>query len=920
MARLVLSQNERILLHLSELDRYKDDPEVPLAASQEGIAQKLQTQIHNASRALSSLEAEGLVTDRLVHVRGAPKRRRAYFLTERGRQAVNVIRADISKRRVVLEVEDGAQELTVEEALRRLASLLGTTPSFTEVVDAARSSEVIRAEEFRRLRPESPQASRRYAHRSHGRQKVEAFWGREKEVGSVSKALEGEGVSVVLLWGMPGIGKSTLGSRLFDGLVGRRSAFWYTFSEWDTEGTFLPALAEFLASDGRANTLSWFRSGRPLAEGFAPLSRDFEVMDGVLFLDDIQKPTGQLPAVISFVAEAARRSKSVKVVLISREVPSFFSKVDKSGLSIELSGLDRDSAWHMAESLRSPDAVRVVEESRGHPLLISLMARSGIAQSKGDVVSFIEREVYGAVSEAERRILEVLSIFRHPVPLEAIPGGYDAVSKLKQRALVTESEDGISTHDLIRDFFRSRMTAQLKASLHVEAASFCEARQELEWKLEALYHYAEARDWSGARKVALSSAHELAKDFPEETLEIVSKMPAEAGTEKDRAEMMFLKGQLLENLGRQEEAIAEYERSLGLLQSDADSTPRALVLESVARLQSQVQRWSESLEAHQKALRLYERSGDKEGQAREWMSIGGVHRLKGDYAKAREAYMNALTLATKQEDRAAQAACVNNLALLERDMGRLKEAEARLKESIKLAHAVRDDAGEARALENLADLLRIESRLDEMTKVLLDSSEAYRRAGELEEYKRVQAACAEALGDQGRSSEGIELVARTLETPEARRRAGLFQKSPKHDMGDIALASAMVDLTRASGDLRRARTELARYMSIAGSMSNRGLLARGKLMEAMIEEDSGDLEASERSLGEAERILSALGTSEGLIAVHMRWGNVEEKKGEHEAAAKHYSEAARHAETAGDRRALALAIDNLHAVTKGESG
>lgn len=921
MARLVLSPNERLLLHLSELDKHMDDPEVPMGASQEGIAQKLGLQVHNASRTLATLEGEGLVSDRLAHVRGAPKRRRAYFLTERGRQAVTTIRSDIMKRRVVLDLEDGAQEVTIEEASRKLAGLVGRAVSFTEVVDAARSSEVLRPDEFRSTRPEPAQApGKRFAQRSHGRPRVDSFWGREKESASISNALTGDGASVVLIWGMPGIGKSTLASRLFDGLLGKRSVFWYTFTEWDSEATFLPPLAEFLSSDGRGGTLSWFRSGRPVAEVFAPLIHDLTGMEAVFFLDDIQKLAQRHSDLLGLFSEAVRGSRTAKLVLISREIPPFFSKADPSSFAVELGGLERDDAWHMAESLHSPDSVRVVEESKGHPLLIGLMARSGIAKSKGDVVSFIEREVYGAVTEPERRILEVLSTFRHPVPVEAIPGGYDSISKLKQRALVSETEDGISTHDLLREFFRSRMTPPLKVSVNIEAAAYCEAQDEVEWKLEALYHCVQAADWTRAAKIALANAHELAKEYPEETLELISKLPSGLGSSREQSEILFLKGQLLEAAGRQEEALDDFEKSLALLQSDSDSTPRALVLEAVARLHSQIERWTESMAAHEKALKLYERSGDVEGQAREWLNIGGVLRRKGDHGKAREAYTRALTLATKREDRAAQAACMNNLGLLDRDMGRFKDAESRLKESIRLAHAVKDNAGEARGLENLADLLRAQSRGDDMVKLLLQSSEAYRRAGEIEEYKRVVAASAEALGEQGRVADGMQLASKTIETQKSKRRPGLFQRTPRHGPGDIALASILVDLSRASGDLRRSRAELKRFMTIAGSMPDRELAARGRLMEAMVEEDAGNLEAAERLLADAEKILVEIGSSAGLVAIHMRWGNVAEKRGDHESARGHYSEAARHAEIVGDRRALALAMDDLHAVTRGERG
>ena len=55
--------NERLILHLSEMDRHKDEPDVPVGASQEGIAQRLGTGVHTVSRMLSSIVKEGLVSE-----------------------------------------------------------------------------------------------------------------------------------------------------------------------------------------------------------------------------------------------------------------------------------------------------------------------------------------------------------------------------------------------------------------------------------------------------------------------------------------------------------------------------------------------------------------------------------------------------------------------------------------------------------------------------------------------------------------------------------------------------------------------------------------------------------------------------------------------------------------------------------------
>jgi len=84
----------------------------------------------------------------------------------------------------------------------------------------------------------------------------------------------------------------------------------------------------------------------------------------------------------------------------------------------------------------------------------------------------------------------------------------------------------------------------------------------------------------------------------------------------------------------------------------------------------------------------------------------------------------------------------------------------------------------------------------------------------------------------------------------------------------------------------------------------------------MIKEYSGDLEAAAGALGEAESLLRADGNGNGLIAVHVRLGTIEEKRGNYSAAVKQYQEAARHVELVDDKYALTLARDNIASIAK----
>lgn len=913
MARIVVSQTDRLLLHLLEMEAYRDEHEVPLGASQEGIAQRLGTQVHSASRALSTLEAEGVVMDRLAHVRGAQKRRRAYFLTDKGHKAANKVRDDLLKTKVVFEDRGKSEDIPLGEAVKRLQGSTGDPPGLFDLVQQVKDADVIRSADLARaLAP--PTGGERFVESAVGRPNVTVFFGRGAERKAISSLVDG-GESVMLIWGIPGIGKTSLASKAYDELSGRRHLFWYSFHAWDTEEHFVAVLSRFLESAGRSSAAMAVRRGARSGDLFAPLLSDLTALRAVLFLDDVQKASGRLPLTISVLLEAVGASETCKAVLMSREMPSYFSKTSKGSTTLELMGLDRESAAEFAKNSNAKDPGKVADASRGHPLLLSLMLRSGLGESMGDVVSFLEREVSKSLSASERAVLETLSVFRHPVPPEAIPeAAGDTLLRLKDRALVVEQGQGLWTHDVLREFFVSRLGQEPRARLHGAAAAYCEGQEGADWRLESLHHYVHAGDFMSAQRVAVAAAADLLSEFPHETLNLLSLVPAKDAARVGDADLLFLIGQLNEAVGDDISAARYYESCLEYLPEDEAPADRAMALETLGKLKTRVEQWTESFSAHEKALGLYQKSNDVPGQVREWLNIGGAHRMRTDYAKARAAYSEALSLASTKEDRSAQAACLNNLALLEWDEGRLREAELRFKESVRLSHAVKNHAGEARASENLAGLYKAQAKSAESARLLMESSEAYRRAGELEESKRLVAMCAESLGSQGRIGEGVEACRGALARPELRRKGGLFQKASRFDRGDALLSLALASLLRASGELKDAEREIDRLLDVAESLDDSVLHSKAKLELALVKESSGDLDGAASLLTEAERLLNAAGDRAGLVAVNMVFGNIEEKRGRYADARSRYEEAALQAEVIGDESAMASAARNLESL------
>ena len=76
---------ERILLHLLDYSDYKNSVEVPFSLSQMGIANAVAIARSNVPRAIAGLKDQGLLIERQAHVKGVSRKRKAYFLTDSGK-------------------------------------------------------------------------------------------------------------------------------------------------------------------------------------------------------------------------------------------------------------------------------------------------------------------------------------------------------------------------------------------------------------------------------------------------------------------------------------------------------------------------------------------------------------------------------------------------------------------------------------------------------------------------------------------------------------------------------------------------------------------------------------------------------------------------------------------------------------------
>jgi hypothetical protein len=126
---------DRTVLYLLSYTGYDEAHEVPQGLTQMGMARALGCKRAQVAQVLIELKGKGMARERVCHVRGSPRRMKAFVLTPEGRGLGENLRRSVLERTVQFVDEDGeAMELTAKEVLDKYPRQLDIT-AFMRLVD-----------------------------------------------------------------------------------------------------------------------------------------------------------------------------------------------------------------------------------------------------------------------------------------------------------------------------------------------------------------------------------------------------------------------------------------------------------------------------------------------------------------------------------------------------------------------------------------------------------------------------------------------------------------------------------------------------------------------------------------------------------------------------------------------------------------
>lgn len=873
--RSLLTVKERVFLHLLFQQRFVMDSDSPKSVTQEGVAKAVEVGRNNVAKVLAEMGKEGTVETYTRHVKGLPSVRKVYFLSARGTEVAKAIKQDVES--TMVDIID-LQGKRVQDEIGRLGNYLPKRYDLLELVNGIVQGSI----DCRNFHENRMREERRYVDFTDKKPAVRAFYGREREMEVLSGLLTSGTKRMVVINGIPGIGKTTLLAKFAQMVRESTSVFWYKVHEWANLKALLRPLAEFLSQMGRRN-LEWYlnQTEAPLVgEATHILETDLRDVSVLLIFDDVHKAEPSVLEFLGALLTIMEGMDKVRAVCTARELPSFYSRsVVFQGLveELNLEGLDKESSVQMMRSrgLSPGDVEEVFRVTSGHPLFLELIDDPKLALGK-NIRIFIEQEVFSRLGVAERKIMSIAAVFRYPVLIDAffimeeeihLAAGmdkveldgtdyavsYEAVDSLLSKAIIYESVGRlIGMHDLLREFSLSRLTPRQRRVYHRAAARYYLQDGSAPARVEGLYHSLMAGDLTTAASIAAGDGRSIVnKGYATQFAPLLDRLVRDMdGTDrKDLVEISLLQGEVLYLQGEWDRAM----EVLGSLRASSRERIDGRVQSEVARMMGVIclnrADYERASALFQEGLDIATGSGDLATSADILYDIGGVMERRGMNTEALDRFQEARDVAIELSDDLALGKALYGLGRANSTLREYDKAIGFKKEALTILERRGDTTMMAKACISIGNDLCTLDRNDEGVVYLERSIELANAVGDLSTmgYALSNLAGCKLTMDDLDGAEG--LVERCL--PIAAK------------LNDPLMASTLFFhkgyILTGRGQWKEARTEFERSLAILRESDMPSRLGQWLMEVAEIYVNNGEVQEALGLLDEAYDIASRIG-------------------------------------------------------------
>ncbi|MDP7265585.1 MAG: NB-ARC domain-containing protein [Candidatus Thermoplasmatota archaeon] len=509
-ATWTLTVKEKTLLHLFDFFPPSRSFERAFLLTQEGIAESIGIMRSAVPRAMKELINDNLVTSELCHVTGLKRRRKCYLLTHDGFLITKNIRDRLKE--VKVEVNRGESKELEILTLEECSTIVGT---HARMIDLIRTMEKKGYIDLPGLIVDAKgedvptQVHREGKHHNETIPGLRHFFGRVREIKDIGTAFD-EGYRFVVIYGLAGIGKTTLGARYAGKKVSGESVFWHRFYSWDDKRSLFMELGEFLRGRGLPqliDTMTRYTDKTNIPGIARTLIESLEMGNFFFVFDDFHMASDDIVELMVMMKNEAARFNKARFLILSRGKKKFYdvrdTVLEKKIFEMKLHGLDEDSVEKLLSAVTETSVTgkglsSLMEMSKGHPLAVELIGAKmseGIAPEElHDMSEFMENEIFSKLDSTEKQVLQYMSIARTPVEVEhlifnrsliCIDGelalvspespteiGWSTLNSLISKNLLIRDGAILQIHDIVTDFFKKWSSPEMRREAHRRRADY----------------------------------------------------------------------------------------------------------------------------------------------------------------------------------------------------------------------------------------------------------------------------------------------------------------------------------------------------------------------------------------------------------------------------------------------------------------
>ncbi|BBD73202.1 hypothetical protein HS1genome_1591 [Sulfodiicoccus acidiphilus] len=690
--------------------------------------------------------------------------------------------------------------------------------------------------------------------------KVSHFVGRRAEL-ELLRSLSGP----VLVWGIPGIGKTTLVAKFIreSGLENR--TFWYTCREVDSFQYFVGKFSGFLLRRGHRTLPEYVMAGVNDISTLLDLAVDETMQNEVVaVLDNFDLCRDHV--VKLFSNRLMERNGSV--FLTSRRPMGGPSNLRE----LHLQGITENEVREFLNSeCRKPieEVGPYAQKLKGHPLGLRMLCLSGdVRESTSDVRNLEEGKHAGSssgwsfsrwlatelrrtVTEDQMRILEQLSVFDSPVDHDSlrrlirVKGFMSSLKELEDMLLVANSGGTYSLPDSLRETVYEYSSH--KEELHRKAALYYMKGADPLSRLEAMRHLVKAGEEEEALALVRDVNRIATAGLLENVYELFRGVSEEEVSPEGRVRLKYFKALYSYFTGKVKESIEKFEEVEGLVRLTKDWNTHGQLLFFLCSAYIVINDYDRAEQVCGRGMRTYE------GRSGPWF---------------------------------------RKLATL---MAEIHEEKGKLDEALTLLHRALEEVddtdieGRSPLLHQMAMVYYRKGEFDKSKALAEVALDEFRKLHNLFATGHCEWGIGSILVEQGKPTKAMEYYDMAVED---------LSKSIRLGHLAVCLAERGV-LNLRLGNVARAREDIERVRSLMGRVQ--GPLMRGIIMRGLgiyTAEVEGNVKKGISMLNESLKLIDGLVADEKGLTL---WalGLLEAKEGMKEQALSHLREAQRTLREAG---------------------